>query len=185
MTLPSSSPWWTTAADLAHSAEAAAAPAPALAVGAWTAASLVFLVSGIRLTVIDLREHRLPRAVIRPARLWTAGLLGLAALLGAAPERAVQALLGSAGLWLFYAILRWASRRSLGGGDVNYASLTGLIAGFTGGGTVLASVVWTFGSAALVSVWLLATRKAGPQTHIALGPSMVAGTVAALIVPLP
>lgn len=122
----------------------------------------------VGLTVIDLREHRLPNSVTLPgAVLVTAG----AAMCGRGPA----AVLGALALAGAYLILHLASPAAMGAGDVKLSlGLGGLTAAFG------------------VDAWLLAALGApvltvlggllGRRRVLAHGPSMCAATVAAVAV---
>ncbi len=143
---------------------------------AWAAGAAVVLGAA------DLIGHRLPDRVTVPAYLvcGTALLVDAAvhgtwlALLRAGVAGAVAA--GVAGLgWL-------VSPEGLGLGDVKLLGLLGLVLGWFGWGVLMAGVFLGLLTGALVSVLLVATRRAGWRTAVPFGPPLLAGAVLALAV---
>jgi leader peptidase (prepilin peptidase)/N-methyltransferase len=69
----------------------------------------------------------------------------------------------------------------LGFGDVKLLGLLGLLLGWAGWGVLLTGVFLGLVVGALVSLMLLATRRAGWRTAIPFGPPLLAGAVGALL----
>lgn len=136
---------------------------------------LVWLVVGGVLSVIDIREHRLPDRIVLPMYPVLALLLVLAGFLsGQWPL--VRAVAG-AGLWLAAIGAVWllTSGRAMGFGDVKLAPLLG---------ATLAWLSWDAAFVGLMSCWLLggawallllATRRIDRKAAIAFGPFMFLG----------
>jgi leader peptidase (prepilin peptidase)/N-methyltransferase len=147
---------------------------PATAALAWAAGAAVVLAA------TDLSAHRLPDRVTYPAFAVcaTALLVDAAvhgtwgALLTAVAAGATAVLVGGLG-W-------FVSPQGLGLGDVKLLGLLGLVLGWFGWGVLMAGVFLGLLAGALVSVLLLATRRAGWRTAIPFGPPLLAGSVLAL-----
>lgn len=69
---------------------------------------------------------------------------------------------------------------ALGFGDVKLLGLLGLLLGWFGWGVLLAGVFLGLLIGALVSLALLATRRAGWRTALPFGPPLMVGAVLAL-----
>ncbi|SFL16468.1 prepilin peptidase [Geodermatophilus ruber] len=141
---------------------------------AWTAAA------GLVLGAVDLAVHRLPDRVTFPAcAAVAAALLVDAAVLGTWPAllRAVLAAGAAFGLALLAALL---SPEGLGFGDVKLLALLGLVLGWVGWGALLAGVFLGLLTGALVSLALVAGRRAGWRTALPFGPPLLVGAALAL-----
>ena len=147
---------------------------PATAALAWAAGAAVVLAA------TDLLDHRLPDRVTYPAYAVCA-----AALLVDAPVHgtwgALLTAVAAAATALLVGGLGWfVSPQGLGLGDVKLLGLLGLVLGWFGWGVLLAGVFLGLLTGALVSVLLLASRRAGWRTAIPFGPPLLAGAVLAL-----
>jgi leader peptidase (prepilin peptidase)/N-methyltransferase len=148
----------------------------------WAAlpAYLLFAWLAVGLFWIDADVHRLPDGLVLPAYptlfvllvVATAGLGDWGAL--------VRALACMAGLYAVYFLLALASPSSLGFGDVKLAGVIGLVLGWVGVGTAVLGILAGFIVGGLVGVVFLLGRRVGMRTHIAYGPSMLAGAFVAL-----
>ena len=169
-----------TAAALA-AAVVPAGPRPAAAALLWLAGAAVVLAG------VDLASHRLPDRVTFPAAAVCGGaLLVDAAVVGSWPAllRAVAAAAVAGGLATAAAAVGPAG---LGFGDVKLLGLLGLVLGWAGWGVLLAGVLVGLVLGAVVSLVLVATRRAGWRTAVPLGPPLLAGAYIALALagPLP
>lgn len=138
---------------------------------------------GALLSVIDARTRLLPAAVVNPAQVAVA-----AALLAAAVTTSdYSPLLRAAGGWAVAAglfALTWlASPSSLGYGDVRLAALLGMALGWLGWAQLYVALLLALLLASLVSTVLLLRRRLGRRDLIPLGPFLVAGAVAAALLP--
>lgn len=131
--------------------------------------------------LVDLAVHRLPDRLTLPAAAGTWLLLGVAAL-DADPGHWLRAVIGGAGLALFFASTALLlGRRGFGLGDAKLALSVGALLGWYGWPVLLLGLMLTFGLSALVSLALLATRRANWSTHLPFGPFLLLGTTAALL----
>lgn len=153
-----------------------------------TAAGIVLLVIGVlyvlcavRLSLVDLREHRLPNRIVYP---WTLTALVLFAVVAVLTSDLVSLLEGVIGglLWAFgFLAVRLIHSPALGMGDVKLAVVLGLHAAFIGWSTLVLAVAATFVIGGLVALGLLLTGKAGRGSRIPFGPFMLGGTALALL----
>jgi leader peptidase (prepilin peptidase) / N-methyltransferase len=139
-------------------------------------------VVGVALALIDLDTRRLPNQLTLPSYLVAAALLGIAALAEGQLEPFVRAVLGGLVLFGFYLVLALISPSGLGFGDVKLAGVLGLYLGWLGWGVLFVGAFLGFLAGALVSIALLATRRAGRKSTIPFGPSMLVGALAAVAV---
>lgn len=140
-----------------------------------------FALCGTALALIDLREHRLPNRILYPWAAVTMGLLMVITFLltdGAGLGRALAA----GALWaLVFAVARLIHPPSIGWGDIKLSVVLGLYSGFLGWETFISAVAVSFLLGGVVSVALLATRRARSSSRVAFGPFLIIGTAAALI----
>lgn len=145
---------------------------PAYLLFAWLAVGLVW---------IDADVHRLPDGLVLPAYpallvlvvVATAGLGDWGAL--------VRALACMAGTYALYFVLAFLSPSSLGFGDVKLSGLIGLVLGWIGVGHALVALLAGFVVGGLIAVVMLVGQRVGLRSHIAFGPSMLAGAFVALV----
>ncbi|RQX11848.1 prepilin peptidase [Micromonospora ureilytica] len=131
--------------------------------------------------LVDLAVRRLPDRLTLPAAAGTWLLLGVAAL-DADPGHWLRAVIGGTGLALFFASTAvLLGRRGFGLGDAKLALSVGALLGWYGWPVLAFGLLLTFGLSALVSLGLLATRRANWSTHLPFGPFLLLGTTAALL----
>ncbi|MEU7587149.1 A24 family peptidase [Micromonospora sp. NPDC049230] len=134
--------------------------------------------------LVDLAVHRLPDRLTLPAAAGTWLLLGVAAALAGEPGPWVRAAVGGAGLALFFASTTvLLGNRGFGLGDAKLALGVGALLGWYGWPVLLFGLLLAFGLSAVVSLGLLATRRARWSTHLPFGPFLLLGTVGALLLP--
>ncbi|TFV87633.1 A24 family peptidase [Blastococcus sp. CT_GayMR16] len=147
---------------------------PATAALVWAAGAAVVL------GAVDLSSHRLPDRVTYP----TAGVCAAAFLLDAAVLGSWGALLravaAAVAAYLVGAGAAAISPEGLGYGDVKLLGLLGLVLGWFGWGVLLAGVFLGLLTGAVVSLALLAARRAGWRTALPFGPPLMTGAVLAL-----
>jgi leader peptidase (prepilin peptidase)/N-methyltransferase len=143
---------------------------------AWAAGAAVVL------GAVDLAGHRLPDRITYPAyAVCATALLVDAAALGSWTAL-VRAVAAAAAAFAVAAVAAAISPDGLGFGDVKLLGLLGLVLGWFGWGVLLAGILLGLLLGALVSLALLATRRAGWRTAIPFGPPLLAGAVLALAV---
>jgi leader peptidase (prepilin peptidase)/N-methyltransferase len=149
---------------------------PATVALAWAAGA------GVVLGAVDLASHRLPDRITYPAALvCSAALLVDAAVLGSwgALLRAAAA---AGAAFLLAAGAAAISGDGLGFGDVKLLGLLGLVLGWAGWGVLLAGLFLGLVTGAVLSLVLVATRRAGWRTALPFGPPLLVGAVLALAV---
>ncbi|SDG60319.1 prepilin peptidase [Klenkia brasiliensis] len=149
---------------------------PLLAGVLWAAAAAVVLAG------VDLAVHRLPDVVTLPALAVLAAAVTADALTDGTGRRALTGLLLGAAAFAVGVGLRLLAPAGLGFGDVKLLAPLGLLLGWWGGGQlVLTGVLLGLLAGALVSLVLLATRRAGWRTAVPFGPPLLVGAAAALV----
>jgi leader peptidase (prepilin peptidase) / N-methyltransferase len=139
---------------------------------------LAFVLLGlaaIPLFVIDIREHRLPNAIVLP--LYPIGLLLLSMSAAASGDwltlrRALVAMFVALIIYSGLALLR---RSGMGMGDVKLSGVLGLYLGYLGWGQFVVGMVTAFVLGSVFGMALMLARKAHRGTAIPFGPFMLAG----------
>lgn len=140
----------------------------------------VFAVS-LLLIRVDIREHRLPDAIVLPASLGLGALLALAAIAAGDAAPLGRAAAGGLALFGFHLALRALFPSGLGGGDVKLATLLGQLLGWHGWTELAAGAAAAFVFGGIHATALVATGRASRDTHIAFGPWMIVGAWAGLL----
>ncbi|MEZ5232311.1 MAG: prepilin peptidase [Acidimicrobiia bacterium] len=178
---------------LAATATAAAAAAAALA---WAAADHPELLPALGafavLTAVisagDAVTRRIPNKLNAVALASTLPLLGFAHLLGAGdPPLAaslLRAALGATAAFAAYAALWLVAPGSMGLGDVKLSPYIGAQLGYFGWQCWTNGLIYGFLFQGVIVAGALATRKLQKKSHIAHGPAMCLGALAALIMTL-
>ena len=149
---------------------------PATLAFAWAAGAAVVL------GAVDLATHRLPDRVTFPAYAVCAGALLVDAAVHRTWPALLTAVLAAVSSFGLAALLSAIAPAAPGFGDVKLLGLLGLLLGWAGWGVLLAGVFLGLLVGALVSVVLLATRRAGWRTAIPFGPPLLIGAVLALAI---
>ena len=127
------------------------------------------------LTVIDIRQHRLPNALTAAGAMWAL----LCALAIAIDARAWQPLLMSSLTGLACAggllLLAFVSKGGMGMGDIKLAGVIGLVMGLIAWTDAVAAIVWAFVLGAVISIVLIFIGKAKRGTAVPFGPMLIAG----------
>ncbi len=137
---------------------------------------------GVPLAVIDIRCRRLPDALILPSYPVALALLGLASLiLPGGGREFLSALAGMvlAGTVFLIQVLVYPS--GLGWGDVKLSGLLGLYLGWLGVSALVGGLFLGYLLAAATGLALMAARRATRKSHVAFGPFLLAGTLAAVL----
>ena len=147
---------------------------PALVGLGWAAAA------GVVLGAVDLASHRLPDRVTYPAAAVCLGALTVDAAVVGTWHALVRALLAAVVSGAVAALAWLLVPAGLGLGDVKLLALLGLVLGWVGWGVLLAGIFLGLVAGSLVSVVLLATRRAGWRTALPFGPPLLTGAALAL-----
>jgi leader peptidase (prepilin peptidase)/N-methyltransferase len=138
---------------------------------------------GVPLAVIDTRCRRLPDPLTLPSYPIALALLGIAALLLPGGGRQfLTAVLGLTLAWAFFLLQVLIYPAGLGWGDVKLAGLLGLYLGWLGPGALGAGLFLGYLFAAVTGLGLIATRRASRRSHLAFGPFLLAGALAAVLI---
>jgi leader peptidase (prepilin peptidase)/N-methyltransferase len=161
-------------AVLTSGAVVLAGPRPATLALAWAAGA------GLVLGAVDLASHRLPDRVTFPAYAVCAVALTADAAVVGSWSALLRAVIAAAAAFGLAALLAALAPEGLGFGDVKLLALLGLVLGWIGWGVLLAGVFLGLLTGALVSLVLLATRRAGLRTAVPFAPPLLTGAVLAL-----
>lgn len=143
-------------------------------------AQLWLLGLAVVLTVTDLQLQRLPNAVVLPGGVVLAVLLVVAAFARQEPAVLIGSVVAAAVLFALFLLAAVVSPAGMGMGDVKLAAVLGLALGYVGLATVLLAVLLAFALHAVVSLVLLATRRAGRRTALPFGPPLLIGSAVSL-----
>lgn len=144
-------------------------------------AFLWIAVVGSLLAVIDVEHHRLPDRLTLTSIPAVGLLLFLPAVVAGSWSCYGRAWLGALAMFGFYFILALIYPAGMGMGDVKLAAMLGLGLGFLGWKFVVIGLFAAFFIGALVSLVLLALRRANRKTAIPFGPFMLAGALVAVL----
>lgn len=148
-----------------------------------------FALASVLLVIIDIKQKRLPDAVVLPSLVVVGSGLTLAAILrgvdGEAWVPLVTTVGGAVALFAFYLLLALLQPGALGGGDVKLAALIGLVLGHAGLNVLLVGALAGFVLVSIAALILRASQlRTPPQPGPSLlpfGPFMIVGAWAALI----
>jgi leader peptidase (prepilin peptidase) / N-methyltransferase len=147
---------------------------PAVVGLGWVAGAAVVL------GAVDLATHRLPDRVTYPAAAVCAVALTVDAAVTGSWGALLRAVLAAAVTGGVAALVWLAAPVALGLGDVKLLALLGLVLGWAGWEVLLAGIFLGLLVGSIVSVALVATRRAGWRTALPFGPPLLAGAVLAL-----
>lgn len=145
----------------------------------FTATGLFLAVSiSALLSVIDLREHRLPNRIVGPLAAGTTAWVVALGLIEGDPMRALVAIgWGCAATLAFFALHLLAN---LGMGDVKYAFPICVALGWFGWSAVQTALLVTCLTAGVVGMAVI-VRGGGARYKVAYGPFMALGFVGGLV----
>lgn len=161
---------------------AAVALVPALA---WAApGALVIVACAAAACLVDLASHRLPNVLV--LRGWGIGavLVALGSLAGGHPEVLLRAAAASAATWALLALIAWLHPPGLGFGDVKLAGALALVTGALSIPAAAVALCLAFVIGGVTALGLLALGRASRGTALPFGPVLLAGTLAALTMPV-
>lgn len=142
----------------------------------------ILVTGSMSLALIDLFTMRLPRRIIHVTAALGAPTLIAAAVITREPNRIGAAVLGAlaslTGMW----ILRVASRRRLGDGDVRLSPLLGWYLGWSDLSAVASGFLLAFVLGAVIGLITMASNKMHRSTAIPFGPFLIVGTIATLVI---
>jgi leader peptidase (prepilin peptidase)/N-methyltransferase len=130
------------------------------------------------LTVIDIREHRLPDRLTLPSYPISVALLALPN----GRDRLLSALVGLAVALAVYLALALVYPAGIGWGDVKLSGVLGLYLGWFGARAFVAGLAGGFVLAAVAGLALIAAGRATRKTQVPFGPFMLGGAMAAVLI---
>jgi leader peptidase (prepilin peptidase)/N-methyltransferase len=141
---------------------------------------VVFIGFGTRLSVIDLKVHRLPNQLV--AWFTATQIATLIALSLDDINDLKLPVLVAIGTSAIYLILFVLSRGSLGMGDVKFAFPLGLTVGWYAPELWLIAIFGTFLSAGVVALVGIIAKRMNRESKLALGPYMFLSTLLTCVV---
>lgn len=129
----------------------------------------------IALALIDLDVRKLPNVIVLPSSIVGIVLFAAAALLSGDSGSLLRAVIGMAGLGLFYFIMVLIYPGGMGMGDVKLAGVLGLYLGWAGWGALLVGAIGAFLLGGLFGIALILAKRATRKTGIPFGPWMLVG----------
>jgi leader peptidase (prepilin peptidase)/N-methyltransferase len=139
---------------------------------------------GIALAIIDTIEQRLPSILLLHAGVVIGALLAASAIFQTSGSNFVRALAGMAILAAFYLVLALVSGGGLGAGDVKLGGILGLALAWQSWLTLLAGTLLGWLLAAVVRAALTISRRMHRETVMPLGPYLLLGALAAVLIPV-
>ncbi|MEE8603448.1 prepilin peptidase [Euzebya tangerina] len=143
---------------------------------------LLFVWVLLIVSVIDVETRRIPNAITYTLTPALAVLLVSAAVLNGEPGRALTAVAGGAGAFVFLLILALIKPGGMGFGDVKYAAFLGLGLGYVSLGSVLIGIFGAFLVGSLVSVALLALTDRSRKDKVPFGPFLSVGAFVGILI---
>lgn len=137
---------------------------------------------GVPLAVVDITVRRLPSQLTSAAAVGVVALLAMTALVGHQPGSLARAVIGSAALACFYLAIHLIQPNGLGAGDVKLSVSIGAVLGWRSWAALIGGMLAAFVFAAAWAGVLIALHRADRKTAFPLGPFMLTGALAALIV---
>lgn len=160
----------------------AVGPASGVAAALMAAAYLWLAGAAIALAAIDLEHHRLPNAIVLPSYAVAALGLGVPAILAGDVVRLGTAAAGAGLLFALYFVLWLVWPGGMGMGDVKLAGVLGLYLGFSGWGALAVGAFGAFILGGLISIALIALKRANRKSGIPFGPWMLGGAWIGIVV---
>ena len=130
---------------------------------------------GIRLSIIDVKTHRLPNHLVGWFVAVEILIMGITGWMASDFARLLTALGLAATTMISYVLLYLLSRGSLGMGDVKFAFPLGLCVGWYAPGNWLLAIFISFLIAGVVAVIGLVTKQMTRKSRLAFGPYMFLG----------
>ncbi|MGI8678659.1 MAG: prepilin peptidase [Jatrophihabitans sp.] len=135
---------------------------------------------GAPLVVIDYEHHRLPNRLVLIAAVGGAVLIAAAAAHHGHWSALLRAAEGGAAVYAVLFLLVLISPKSFGFGDVKLGGILGAYLGWFGWTHVYYGIFGGFVLGAVVSIALLASRRATMKTAIPFGPMLLLGALLVL-----
>lgn len=145
-------------------------------------AYLYLVVVGVTMAFVDIALHRLPDIFTLRSYPVVAGLLALASLAVAESARLLGLLVGLVVMGGLYLLLYVVYPAGMGFGDVKLSGVLGMALGFLGLQPLFWGLTGGFLLGAVVSLVVLALQRSRDlKTHVPFGPSMLVGSLLAVL----
>lgn len=129
----------------------------------------------IALVLTDLDFKRIPNRILYPGTIVATALLGGGAALDSDLPQFGRALIGGVGYFSVLLVVALVARGGFGFGDVKLAALLGQFTAYRSWESLFVGAFGAFAIGGLVSIGLLAARRASRKDAIPFGPAMVLG----------
>lgn len=145
----------------------------------WSLVPFAVLIAAV--TVIDLRELRVPNRITGPGAIVAVPAIALASLADWPDLSLRRAVIGALVMGAAYLLLALINPAGMGLGDVKLAPLLGAQLALFGWVPFVRGLVLAFFIVGPVAIVLLLARKAGRSTGLPFAPFMCAGALTALL----
>lgn len=136
---------------------------------------------GLRVSMIDIDTHSIPRRVLAFGTLLISAHLLVSLAVGSESLHSLSAIVGATGAWIFMRAVEILSRGDLGHADVTLAGFLGLVLGALDAQLIVVALVSSFVCAGLVALVLMGTKRMTRTSHIPFGPFLFVGMVLAVL----
>ncbi|GAA1025664.1 hypothetical protein GCM10009557_00460 [Virgisporangium ochraceum] len=143
---------------------------------AWTWTALL----AVALAFVDVAVMRLPDTLTVTACVGSLGLLGIAAIATGSAFHLGRAIVGGVGLGALYLVPILWSAMGMGRGDGMLAVVVGMNVGWLGLDALVTSTLATAAIAAACTLTMLASGRVRRGDHVAVGPFILLGALAAI-----
>lgn len=137
----------------------------------------------VALGVVDVRHHRLPDAITRPAVAVSAVLVLTTSLLWPNSGSVLRAVVVAGVLGLVFRLLTRLSRGGLGRGDAKLVPSLALLTGYVSVGAAVTAIAVAFVLGAVVALGGLMIGRLDRRSAVPFGPALLAGCWLVLAVP--
>jgi leader peptidase (prepilin peptidase)/N-methyltransferase len=144
------------------------------------AIDLVFAIAAVIVTIVDLREKRIPNVVLVIGATAVLALALIEAVVTGSWGQLTGALLGSAVLFAVYFLLALLAPKGIGMGDVKLAALAGFVLGGAGWANWILGVGAGAVLGAVAAIMVLIVQRRGPSGTLPYAPTMVLGALLGL-----
>lgn len=132
------------------------------------------------ISLIDFRKHIIPnKLLLILLSLRTVIAIFQIVFYSNAKTELLSSLLASIGVVLLFCLMRFLVKDGIGFGDVKLFGVIGLYFGIKG---TLSVVFFSFAASFVVSVYMLLTKKKSKKDYLAFAPSILIGTIVAVVV---
>ncbi|TKV60419.1 prepilin peptidase [Nakamurella flava] len=137
----------------------------------------------VTLGIVDLRHHRLPDAITRPAVAVSAGLIILTSLLWPGSGSLLRAFVVAGVIGVLFGLLARVSRGGLGRGDAKLVPSLALLTGYLSVGAAVTALALAFVLGAVVALVGMAIGRLDRRSAVPFGPALLLGCWLVLAVP--